>query len=92
LLLQRKVTFFNNSARSGAIPTSVIGGYSANPTLDEKTIAYFNDAVKTSVQRLLPLTSIFMMIPGLMESVVFTDITRNEESNLRSEEVGISAF
>lgn len=43
----------------GAIPTSVIRGCSANPTLGEKTIAYYNDTVKTSVQRLQPLTSYF---------------------------------
>ncbi|MFD1773499.1 PQQ-dependent sugar dehydrogenase [Paenibacillus rhizophilus] len=41
----------------GAFPTSIIRGCSGNPTLDEKTIAYYNDAVKTSVQRLQPLTS-----------------------------------
>ena len=86
----------------GAIPTSIIKSCSANPTLDEKTIAYYNDAVKTSVQRLQPLTSYFHKdprpnkfggtaltgvqaylgngIPGLMGSVVFTDIARNEES------------
>ena len=28
-------------------------------TLDEKTIAYYNEAVKTSVKRLHPLTSYF---------------------------------
>ena len=32
----------------GAFPTSIIRGCSANPTLDEKTIAYYNEAVKTS--------------------------------------------
>lgn len=86
----------------GAFPTSVIRGCSANPTLEEKTIAYYNEAVKTSVQRLQPLTSYFHKdprphkfggtaltgvqaylgngIPGLMGSVVFTDIARNEES------------
>ena len=34
----------------GAFPTSIIRGCSANPTLDEKTIAYYNEAVKTSVE------------------------------------------
>ncbi|QNG58308.1 PQQ-dependent sugar dehydrogenase [Bacillus sp. PAMC26568] len=43
----------------GAFPTSVIRGCSANSTLDEKTIAYYNEAVKTSVRRLQPLTSYF---------------------------------
>jgi len=47
----------------GAIPTSIIKSCSANPTLDEKTIAYYNDAVKTSVQRLQPLTSYFHKDP-----------------------------
>jgi hypothetical protein len=43
----------------GAFPTSIIRGCSANPTLYEKTIAYYNEAVKTSVRRLQPLTSYF---------------------------------
>ena len=47
----------------GAIPTSVIKDCSANPTLDEKTIVYYNEAVKTSVQRLQPLTSYFHKDP-----------------------------
>jgi hypothetical protein len=47
----------------GAFPTSVISGCSANPALDEKTIAYYNDAVKTSVRRLPPLTSYYHQDP-----------------------------
>ncbi|MCM3709728.1 PQQ-dependent sugar dehydrogenase [Sporosarcina luteola] len=47
----------------GAFPTSIIRGCSANPTLDEKTIAYYNDAVKTSFKRLQPLTSYFHQDP-----------------------------
>ncbi|MNO57597.1 hypothetical protein D3C76_481380 [compost metagenome] len=43
----------------GAFPTSVITGCSANPDLDQKTIAYYDEAVKTSVLRLPPLTSYF---------------------------------
>ncbi|WP_313433050.1 PQQ-dependent sugar dehydrogenase [Siminovitchia terrae] len=43
----------------GAFPTSFIMGCSSNPTLDEKTIAYYNEAVQTSVKRLQPLTSYF---------------------------------
>ncbi len=43
----------------GAFPTSIIRGCSVNPTLDEKTIAYYKEAVKTSVGRLQPLTSYF---------------------------------
>ena len=47
----------------GAFPTSIIRGCSANPTLDEKTIAYYNEAVKTSARRLQPLTSYFHKDP-----------------------------
>jgi hypothetical protein len=47
----------------GAFPTSIIRGCSANSTLDEKTIAYYNEAVKTSVRRLQPLTSYFHKDP-----------------------------
>ena len=47
----------------GAFPSSFIRGCSVNPTLDEKTIAYYNEAVKTSVRRLQPLTSYFHKDP-----------------------------
>ncbi|MGG3523613.1 PQQ-dependent sugar dehydrogenase [Bacillus pseudomycoides] len=47
----------------GAFPTSFIRGCFANPTLDEKTIAYYNETVKTSVRRLQPLTSYFHKDP-----------------------------
>ncbi|WP_246565954.1 PQQ-dependent sugar dehydrogenase [Tissierella carlieri] len=47
----------------GAFPTSIIRGCPASPTLDEKTIAYYNEAVKTSVHRLQPLTSYFHKDP-----------------------------
>ncbi|TWE08691.1 glucose/sorbosone dehydrogenase [Neobacillus bataviensis] len=47
----------------GAFPTSIIRGCSVNPTLDEKTIAYYNEAVNTSVRRLQPLTSYFHKDP-----------------------------
>ncbi|MFB7816577.1 PQQ-dependent sugar dehydrogenase [Paenibacillus chitinolyticus] len=47
----------------GAFPTAIITGCSANPALDEKTIAYFDEAVKTSVRRLQPLTSYFHKDP-----------------------------
>ncbi|MFD0825493.1 PQQ-dependent sugar dehydrogenase [Neobacillus sp. M.A.Huq-85] len=43
----------------GAFPTSIKRGCSENPTLDEKTIAYFHEAVNTSVSRLPPLTSYY---------------------------------
>ncbi|MEH7460221.1 PQQ-dependent sugar dehydrogenase [Bacillus sp. JJ1127] len=47
----------------GAFPTSFIRGCSENPTLNEKTIAYYNDVVKTLVRRLQPLTSYFHKDP-----------------------------
>lgn len=47
----------------GAFPASIMRGCSANPTLDEKTIAYYNEAVKTSARRLQPLTSYFHQDP-----------------------------
>ncbi|TDF90096.1 PQQ-dependent sugar dehydrogenase [Paenibacillus piri] len=43
----------------GAFLTSFIKGCSANPALNEKTIAYYDDAVKISVRRLPPLISYF---------------------------------
>lgn len=43
----------------GALPTSVITGCSANPASDEKTIAYYDEAIGTSVKRLPPLTSYY---------------------------------
>lgn len=47
----------------GAFPTSIITGCSANPALDEKTNAYYNEAIKTSVKRLQPLISYFHKDP-----------------------------
>ncbi|WP_017149373.1 PQQ-dependent sugar dehydrogenase [Bacillus bingmayongensis] len=47
----------------GAFPTSFIRGCSANPALAEKTIAYYDEAVKTLVRRLQPLTSYFHKDP-----------------------------
>jgi len=47
----------------GAFPTSILTGCSANSALDEKTIAYFDEAVKTSERRLQPLTSYFHKDP-----------------------------
>lgn len=40
----------------GDFPTSIITSCSANPSLDEKTCAYYEEAVKTSDQRLIPIT------------------------------------
>ncbi|SMF92244.1 Glucose / Sorbosone dehydrogenase [Paenibacillus uliginis N3/975] len=47
----------------GAFPTSFIRGCSANPTLDEKINAYYNEAIKTSVRRIQPLISYFHKDP-----------------------------
>ncbi|WP_172373573.1 PQQ-dependent sugar dehydrogenase [Sporosarcina jiandibaonis] len=47
----------------GDFPASIIRGCSANPTLDEKTIAYYNEAVETTSRRLRPLTSYFHKDP-----------------------------
>lgn len=47
----------------GAFPTSMIRGCSANSTLDEETIAYYNEAVITSVRRLQPIISYFHKEP-----------------------------
>lgn len=50
---------FGWRAWEGVLPTSIIRGCSANPDLDEKVIAYYNEAVKTSTKRLYPLISYF---------------------------------
>jgi len=47
----------------GAFPTTIIRGCTANPTLDEKTIAYYNETVETSVRRIQPLISYFHKDP-----------------------------
>jgi hypothetical protein len=43
----------------GAFPTAIKRNCTNNPTLDEKTIAYYNEAINTSVRRLSPLTTYF---------------------------------
>ncbi|MFB5284051.1 PQQ-dependent sugar dehydrogenase [Peribacillus sp. Hz7] len=50
---------FGWRAWEGVFPTPIVRGCSANPTLDENTIAYYNEAIKTSVRRLQPVTSYF---------------------------------
>jgi hypothetical protein len=47
----------------GAFPTSIITGCTRNPNWDEKTIAYYNEAVITSVHRIHPLISYFHKDP-----------------------------
>lgn len=43
----------------GVFPTSIIKSCTKNQTLDEKTIAYYNEALTLSASRLHPLTSYF---------------------------------
>ena len=43
----------------GAFPTAIIRGCSVNAALNEKIIVYYNEAVRTSVQRLQPITQYF---------------------------------
>ncbi|MFB6468203.1 PQQ-dependent sugar dehydrogenase [Cytobacillus sp. Hz8] len=43
----------------GAFPTSILRGCTQNQTLDEKTIVYYDEAVKISVPRHQPLISYF---------------------------------
>ena len=43
----------------GTFPTSLIKGCTKNPTLEEITTLYYNEAIKTSVRRLQPLTSYY---------------------------------
>ena len=47
----------------GAFPTSLIKGCTKNPTLEEITTAYYNEAIQTSVRRLQPLTSYYHKDP-----------------------------
>ncbi|SFJ58943.1 Glucose / Sorbosone dehydrogenase [Paenibacillus sp. UNC496MF] len=47
----------------GAFPTSIISGCTSNPALDEKTIAYYDEAVTTSAKLIQPLTSYFHKDP-----------------------------
>ncbi|WP_409304900.1 PQQ-dependent sugar dehydrogenase [Peribacillus sp. SCS-155] len=47
----------------GAFPTSFIRGCPSNATLNQKTIAYYDEAIKTTVERLQPLTSYFHKDP-----------------------------
>jgi hypothetical protein len=43
----------------GALPTSIVRGCTKNPNLDEITMAYYNEAINTSAERLPPLTSYY---------------------------------
>lgn len=97
---------FGWRAWEGVLPSSILRKCSANPDLNEKVAAYYDEVVKTSTQRLKPLISYFHedprpdkfagtaltgvqtymgnSIPGLMESVVFTDLARRNGSEPRA--------
>lgn len=47
----------------GAFPTPIARSCSEDQGLDEKTIAFYNEAIKTSVERIQPLTSYFHRDP-----------------------------
>ena len=50
---------FGWRAWEGIFPTPIVRNCSANPTLNEKTIAYYDEAIESSVRRLQPVTSYF---------------------------------
>lgn len=43
----------------GIFPSPIMRGCPESPSLDEKVIAYYNEAIKTSVRRIQPLTCYF---------------------------------
>jgi hypothetical protein len=47
----------------GSFPTSFVRDCSSNQTLNEKTMAYYNEAIDISVRRIQPLTSYFHQEP-----------------------------
>jgi hypothetical protein len=47
----------------GIFPTSTIGGCTNNSSLEEKTMAYYDEAINISVKRLHPLTSYYHKDP-----------------------------
>ncbi|PKM79610.1 MAG: glucose dehydrogenase [Firmicutes bacterium HGW-Firmicutes-14] len=54
---------FGWRAWEGVLPASILRKCPANPDLDEKVIAYYNEAVKTSTRRLEPVISYFREDP-----------------------------
>ena len=50
---------FGWRAWEGIFPTPVIKDCSANPSLNEKTMAYYDEAVSVSIKRLQPITSYY---------------------------------
>ena len=63
--VQERFINFGWRGWEGAFPTSIIRGCPENSTLDEKTIAYYDEAVLTSVRRIQPLISYFHQEPRL---------------------------
>lgn len=49
----------------GVLPTLIMNGCSENPALNKKTIAFYNEAVKTSTKRIPPLVSYFHEDPRI---------------------------
>lgn len=47
----------------GDFPTSIVRSCSGDPSTNEKTIVYYDEAIKTSVQRIRPLTSYYHKDP-----------------------------
>jgi len=98
----------------GALPTSVIRVCSADQALNEKTIAYYNEAIQTSTRRLPPLTCYYHDdprpdkfegtaitgvqpyagdgIPGLKDSIVFTDYARVRANESQTPARGALAY
>ena len=60
----------------GTFPTSIIRECPQNPSLNEKITVFYNEAVKTSVHRLQPLTTYFHedMRPGKFEGTALTGV------------------
>lgn len=56
---QEKFINFGWRGWEGTLPTSLIEDCSESPTLNEITITYYNEAVKTSAQRISPLACYF---------------------------------
>ena len=56
---QEELINFGWRAWEGVLPTPIIRGCAANPTLDEKIIAYYYEAIKFSENRLNPITCYF---------------------------------
>lgn len=67
---------FGWRAWEGVFPTSILRKCPTNPDLDEKVIAYYNEVVKTSTQRLEPLTSYFHEDPrpNKFEGIALTGV------------------